>query len=403
MSPPTIPVRAAQADTRGPYDLGVSESDEAPEPGRRAAGGGFRVGALFGIPIYATRAWVVVAFVITYLFQPQAEHYVAGRIGAWSYVIAFFYAVLLYASVVAHELSHSLVAKRFGLPVHRITLHILGGVSEIGEEPPTPRREFAVAAAGPALSLAVGGVAYVAYQGLEQYTVAWVLVQAMAYANLLVGVFNLLPGLPLDGGRVLRAIVWAVTGNPITATRVAARAGQGLAALLMLGALVAFGSGGVDVVFLLWAGMLVGFIWVGANQALLSARLRGRLATISVRGLSRRAIPVAGDLPLSEAIRQAQDAGAGALVVIGPDGIPQALVSEATVAATPEHRRPWTSVADVARSLHPGMRVGADLDGERMVHAMHAHPATEYLVVEVSGEVFGVLAASDVERALASA
>ena len=143
--------------------------------------------------------------------------------------------MLLYASVVAHELSHSLVAKRFGLPVNRITLHILGGVSEIGEEPPTPRREFAVAAAGPALSLVVGGVAYALYQALEPYTVVWVLVQALAYANLLVGVFNLLPGLPLDGGRILRAIVWAVTGNPIAATRVAARAGQGLAGLLMLG------------------------------------------------------------------------------------------------------------------------------------------------------------------------
>ena len=391
----------------GPYDRGVSESGDATAsgPSRRAPGGGFRVGVLFGIPIYATPAWFVVALVITWLFQPRVELYVAGRIGAWSFVIAFLYAVLLYASVIAHELSHSLVAKRFGLPVHRISLHILGGVSEIGEEPPTPRREFAVAAAGPALSLAVGAAAYALYQGLEEYTVVWVLVQALAYANLLVGVFNLLPGLPLDGGRILRAGVWAITSNPITATRVSARAGQGLAVLVILaGVFFAFGRGtSVDLVFLLWAGLLAGFIWVGASQALLSARLRGRLAHMSVRGLSRRAIPVAGDLPLSEAIRQAQNAGAGALVVIGTDGIPHALVSEATVAATPEHRRPWTLVADVARSLHPGMRVAADLDGERMVHAMHAHPATEYLVVEDSGEVFGVLAASDVERALARA
>ncbi len=358
---------------------------------------------LFGIPIYATPAWFFVAIFITVLYQPQVERYVAGRIGGWSYVIAFCYAALLYASVIGHELSHSLVAKGFGLRVNRITLHLLGGVSEIAEEPQTPRREFAVAAAGPALSLAIGGIAYAVQHSIDQYTVVWVLVQGLAYVNLLVGVFNLLPGLPLDGGRVLRSVVWAATRNPLTATRVAARAGQGLAVLIMLAAVVAFGSGRVDIVLLLWAGLLVGFIWVGANQALLSARLRGRLAGMSVRGLSRRAIPVAGDLPLSEAIRRAQEAGAGALVVIGKDGIPQALVSEATVAATPEHRRPWTLVADVARSLQPGMRVGADLDGERMVHAMHAHPATEYLVVEDSGAVFGVLASSDVERALAKA
>jgi Zn-dependent protease/CBS domain-containing protein len=386
----------------------VSESDDAAGRGRRrsGAGTGVRVGVLFGIPIYATPAWFVVALVITWLFQPRIETAVAGDLGGWSYLIAFLYAVLLYASVIAHELSHSLVAKGFGLPVHRISLHILGGVSEIGEEPPTPRREFAVSAAGPALSLVVGGGAYALSQALEPSTVVGVLVQALAYANLLVGVFNLLPGLPLDGGRVVRAAVWAATGNPITATRVAARSGQALAVLVMLaGALVAFGPGSsVDgLLVLLWAGLLAGFIWVGANQALLTARLRGRLTQMSVRGLSRRAIPVASDLPLSEAIRLAQTAGAGALVVVGTDGIPHALVSEATVTATPEHRRPWTLVGDVARSLHPGLRVGADFDGERMVRAMNAHPATEYLVVEDSGEVFGVLAASDVERALASA
>jgi Zn-dependent protease/CBS domain-containing protein len=379
-------------------------SDAAPKV-QREPGQGFRVGRLFGIPIYATPTWFLAAIFITMLWAPRAESEVDGRLGAVSYVVAFLYAVLLFASVLAHELSHSLVAKAYGLPVRRISLHLLGGLSEIEEEPPTPGREFAVAAAGPALSLALGGLALLVHGMLEPGTVSWALVGALWWVNLATGVFNLLPGLPLDGGRVLRALVWAVTRRPVLATAVAARIGQGIAALVIaFGAYLAYLQGsGSGLVFLLWAGLLAGFIWVGANHALLSARLRNRLATLSVRGLARRAIPVRADLPLSEAIRLAQSAGAGAIVVVGPDDLPQALVSEATVAATPDHRRPWTLVSDVARRLAPGMQVRADLGGEPMVQAMHAHPATEYLVVEESGEVFGVLSSADVERALARA
>lgn len=364
-----------------------------------------KVGRLFGIPIYATPAWFLVPIVIAYVFAPGVERAVPG-IGAWSVVVAFVYALLLYASVLLHELSHALVALRFGLPVRRITLHLLGGLSEIEEEPPTPWREFAVAAAGPALSLALGGVGLALGLVLDGGGVLSLLAQGLAWTNLLVGVFNLLPGLPLDGGRILRSGVWAVTRHPHTGTIVAARSGQVLSlVVVVLGAYLATQrTGSTDrVITLLWAGMLAGFIWVGANQSLLSAKLRRRLSVLTVRGLTRRALPVSGDLPLSEAIRQAQQVNAGGLVIVDKYGRPAAVVNEAAVTATPEHRRPWMRVADVARGLSPELEVAADLDGERLVRAMQRNPASEYLVVEPNGDVFGVLATADVERALAHA
>lgn len=389
------------------YDGAVSArlDREVAKPTPRERGNGLKVGRLFGIPIYATPAWFVVPIVISYLFAPNVAAAVPG-IGSWSLVVAFVYALLLYASVLLHELSHALVALRFGLPVRRITLHLLGGLSEIEEEPPTPWREFAVAAAGPALSLALGGVGIALTLVLPDGTVVNLLALGLAWSNILVGVFNLLPGLPLDGGRILRSIVWAVTRRPHTGTVVAARAGQVLAVVVVLIGLY-LASQRTDttnrIVSLLWAGLLASFIWVGAGQSLLAARLRHRLAGLTVRGLTRRAVPVPGDLPLSEAIRQAQQAHAGGLVVVDGNGRPAAVVNEAAVTATPEHRRPWMRVADVSRQLSPELELGADLDGEKLVRAMQRHPATEYLVRESNGDVFGVLAASDVERALVRA
>lgn len=368
-----------------------------------AGGGGLRVGRLFGISIYATPTWFLVPIFITWVFQPGVADAVP-RIGGWSYVVALVFALLLYASVLLHELAHALVALRFGLPVRRITLHLLGGLSEIEEEPQTAWREFAVAASGPVLSLLLGGVGLALTVVLAPTTVAGLLALGLAWSNLLVGVFNLLPGLPLDGGRVLRAGVWAVTGRPHTGTVVAARTGQVLAVLVVAaGALLASqrDGAGPQIVALVWAGLLAGFIWVGATQSLLGARLRRRLSVLTVRGLARRALPVSGDLPLSEAIRQAQQAAAGGLVVIDGHGRPAAVVNEAAVTATPEHRRPWIRVSDVARKLSPELEVAADFDGEKLVRVMQRHPATEYLVVERNGDVFGVLATSDVERALA--
>ncbi|MGH3343511.1 MAG: site-2 protease family protein, partial [Carbonactinosporaceae bacterium] len=112
-------------------------------------------------------------------------------------------------------------------------------------------------------------------------------------------------------------------------------------------------------------------------------------------------VPIPAETPLAEALRQATGAGATGLVVVDPTGRPMALVSEAAVSATPLQRRPWVLVSSVARTLEPGLVVSAELSGEQLVDALRSAPATEYLVVEPSGEIYGVLAATDVERAVA--
>ena len=124
---------------------------------------------------------------------------------------------------------------------------------------------------------------------------------------------------------------------------------------------------------------------------------------LRARALARRTLTVPHDLPLSEAVRRAQDAEAGSIVVLGVDGSVSGIVNEAAVLATPEERRPWVAVSTVARSVEPGLRLPADIAGEPLVRAMQRTPASEYLLMEPDGALFGVLVTEDVDRAFAAA
>lgn len=366
------------------------------------ARGGIVIGRPFGVPVHVTPTWFLVAALITWIFAPSVEAQIPG-IGPWQYAVSLGYAVLLYASVLVHELAHTVVALRGGLPVRRISLYFLGGVSEIEKPSTTPRQEAWIAAAGPLISVVLGITAYGVAQALEPNTVGRLLAEALMVSNILVGAFNMLPGLPLDGGRVLSAAVWKATGRRHTGAIAAAWVGRGVAVLvLFLPAVVGIARGREpDLIDLIWGGLLASFIWFGATQALQVAKLQQRIPGLSARGLTRRAIPVAADTPLAEAMRRAAEAGARNIVVVDGDGQPMALVNEAAALATPEGRRPWVPVADVARRIQPDLVVSAELSGEDLVAAISRLPSSEYLVVEPNGEVYGVLATADVERAVA--
>ncbi|MGN6177261.1 MAG: site-2 protease family protein, partial [Streptosporangiaceae bacterium] len=312
-------------------------------------------------------------------------------------------ALLLFLSVLVHELSHSVVARGFGLPVRRILLYPLGGFSEIEREPPTPGREFLVSAAGPAVSLALAAGGYALYRGIHGGGVLRVLLFQLVIANVLVGVFNLLPGLPLDGGRMLRAGVWKLTGRPGQATVVAAWAGRvlAIAVLVIPLALLAGAGNGIQLFDAVWLAVIAAFMWTGAGQALRATRVRERLPGLQARTLARRAIPIPANLPLAEAIRRADAAQARALVVVDTEDRPIARVNETPVMAPPPPRRPWIEAGALARTIDPGLVLPADLSGMALIEAVRRTPASEYLLVESSGQVFGVLATADLDHAFA--
>ncbi|MFE0738203.1 site-2 protease family protein [Streptomyces sp. NPDC058855] len=389
-------------------------NQDEPKPQRtKEPGGGILMGRPFGVPVYVAPSWFLVAALITWVFGDQIER-VLPELGAARYLVSLFFAVAFYASVLVHELAHTLAALRFRLPVRRIQLQFFGGVSEIEKETETPGREFVLAFVGPLLSLLLAGVFYLSLYAVEPGTVPGVLLAGLMISNLIVAIFNLLPGLPLDGGRMLRAVVWKITGKPMSGTVAAAWVGRALAVGVLVGVPLLTRTGllgnstedisGLDTVTdALLAAILAAIIWTGAGNSLRMARLREHLPELRARSLTRRAIPVEPATPLSEALRRANDAGARALVLVDGTGAPTAIVREAAIAAVPQHRRPWVAVSTLAQDLTDGMRVPAELTGQPLLDHLRACPATEYLVVEETGEIYGVLSTTDVERAFVKA
>jgi Zn-dependent protease/CBS domain-containing protein len=370
-----------------------------PTPPSTVPPGTWVLGNVKGIRLTMRVTWLPIALLLAFGFSA-----VIGRqfpyLGSWRYVAAFAFVVAFTVSILIHELAHALVALAFKIPVTEINLGFFAAGTHIEGDRKSPWEEFSISVVGPIASLLVGGVSLAAARSMDQ-GVAEVALFELAVANLIVGVTNLLPGLPLDGGWVLRAIVWKVSGNPHTGTLVAAWAGRVLAlaviaAPVVLQAVFDREPGVFDFVIAMAVGF---FLWMGSTASLLQARLRRRLPALQVRSLARRAVAVHAGTPISEAIRLAAQAEAGAVVVIDGDGKPHALVNEQAVNAVAPNQHPWTTVGEVATRIGAGHILGVNDTGEEILASLRRTPASEYLVLDTAGGVYGVLATADVERA----
>ena len=383
----------------------MSDPDHAPPDPQRPAPraerppGTFRIGSVAGSDVLVSSSWFVVAALIAFVMAPRVEQAAPG-LGPWKYVAGFMFAVVLYLSVLLHEASHAVMAKHYGFPVTSITLHFLGGMTAIEGESRRPREEFMIAVVGPLTSIAVGAAALALYF-VTPDGLLLLAVEGLAGANLLVGVLNLVPGLPLDGGRVLRSGVWKLTGSMHTGTIVAGWGGRLTAVAAIAYPLAMEPLFGIrpDVLDFVLAGVIALFLWSGATQAMASARIRRKLPALVARDIARRTITVPDDLPLAEAVRRAREAEAGSIVTVTSSGHPVGLVNEAAVLATPDDRRPWVAVSTVSRTLDHGLSLPVTISGEDLILAISRTPAAEYLLLEEDGAIYGVLVTTDVDHA----
>ena len=241
--------------------------------------GSIRIARLLGIDIRIHFSWFLIFFIVV---LSLADSFGAENV-TWSdtksFVIAVIAAVLFFLSVLGHELAHAVVARRFGMDVSSITLFVLGGVANLAKEPPSAISEFLMAAAGPATSIVIGliGIAVAVFTpSLIQSAPALQPIQPVAKyigtINLYLAAFNLLPGFPLDGGRVFRSIVWGILKDRLAATRIAARGGQVVAALLVLaGVVLAFRLDAT--INGLWLAFIAYFLWNAATSTLQQERI----------------------------------------------------------------------------------------------------------------------------------
>lgn len=361
--------------------------------------GTIRIGQIAGVDVLITASWFLIAGLIAVVMAPHVEEVEPG-LGFGKYVAGFAFAVVLYLSVLLHEASHAIMAKHYGHPVSSITLHFLGGMTAIEGESRRPREEFLIAVVGPLTSIAVGLGALLLHL-VTPDGLLLMAVDGLAIANLIVGVLNLIPGLPLDGGRVLKAGVWSLTDNVHKGTLAAGWGGRTVAVAALFWPLAQESVLGVEPEFMdyVLSFVIAAFLWTGATAAMQSARLRRRLPSIIARDLARRTLTVPDDLPVAEAVRRAQEAEAGSIVTVSTAGEPIGIVNEAALLATPEERRPWLAVSTLARTLEKGMTLPASILGEDLIRAITFLPAHEYLLLEDDGSIFGVLSTADVDRA----
>jgi Zn-dependent protease len=354
---------------------------------------------VLGVPLLVQPSWFVFAAFLVVAYGDLLDDR-----GSNGYAAAALFALLLLVSVVLHEVGHCVAARLLDLPVRSISVSFLAGLTEITAMPQTPAREYAVSAAGPMVSLLLTGVATAGTVLSPDDSTIELVLGLVAVANAIITVFNLLPGLPLDGGRILHALLWRLTGDEHGATVTSAQAGR-VVGLVVVPATVCLGiplSGGtVGVVGVLMAAAVGGFVYLGATASLRAARLARRLPGISVARFVRAALPVPADLPLSEAVRRAQERSLHAIVVVDEGGRARALVSEAKVLATAEQQRPWVSVSQLARTVERELVLDPSLAGEDLLAVMARTPASEYLVTDPAGGPPGVLVTQDVTAALA--
>jgi len=268
----------------------------------------FKIGRIFGIDIRIHWSWLAIFFLLLWWLATGFYDDVSAY-SHWSaaerWLASGITTVLFFVSILLHELSHSLVARRLGLPVHSITLFIFGGVSSLKEEPSSPGQEFKMAIVGPLMSFALGiiaaGIALAFWANGSDDTVPGAVAAYLAFINIAVGVFNMLPGYPLDGGRVLRATLWARTDSMLRATRWASRVGTiiafGLMALGVISALAGNWLGGVWFIVIGW------FLRNTSEQAYQQLLYRDTLQGAKVSDIVDRSLEGAPpDIPLSELV-----------------------------------------------------------------------------------------------------
>jgi Zn-dependent protease/CBS domain-containing protein len=239
--------------------------------------GSIRIARLFGIDINIHFSWILIFFLVVLNLADSFPQQFPKWSNEKGLVVAAITAFLFFGSVLAHELAHSLVARRFQMSVSSITLFLLGGVANLRKEPPSAQAEFFMAAAGPATSVVIGliglGVTVILdpRPGLPNAEVFGAIAGYLGLVNLSLAAFNLIPGFPLDGGRVLRSAIWAVSGDRNRATTIAARGGQLVA--LAFGAFVLYELVVVREASGLWLGLIAYFLWNAASATLQQERI----------------------------------------------------------------------------------------------------------------------------------
>ncbi|MDE2767644.1 MAG: site-2 protease family protein [Chloroflexota bacterium] len=308
--------------------------------------------------------------------------------------------LLFFTCIVAHEAAHTVVAVRTGIPVRSIRLFIFGGLAEMGREPDRPSQEFFITVVGPLTSAALGGLFLALGDQLEAASIPAVTARWLGEMNLALAVFNMLPGFPLDGGRILRSIMWAVTGDVVRATRVASFVGSALGAALMAFGLIQFLLLG-GALHSLWISVIGWFLWSAARGGYRDAILRQQLHRYRIRDLLR---PESGAVPSDGTVQEFIERGLyhdrfGLRPVVDAAGKLIGMLEGDDVRDVPLEQRVETQLREIARPVDEMAVVAPDDLLSVVIDKAYETDRRLYFVVE-DGYVLGIVDTVDVVNTL---
>ena len=354
-----------------------------------------KLGKVLGVELGLHYSWFVIAFLI--MFSLVAQFHAVNR--DWSEAVvwssAILTSVLFFAALFAHELSHAMVARARGLPVHKITLFLLGGMAQLEQEPADAATEFWMALAGPLSSAAIGVVLLALARSLGW--IAWTPARTpgiailvwLGYINLALGAFNMIPGFPMDGGRVLRGIAWWITGDADRSTRIAARLGQLVGMVFIaFGIFSFFGGGGFNG---LWFALIGWFVLQSAGASLLQLRVGSTLRGMRVRDVMSRDCPsIDGSMTLQEFVdEQLLKTGRRCFLVVDEQHV-EGLITAQEVRSIERARWPVVSVHEAMKPIDNVHSLSPDAPAMQALETMGSQDVNQLPVV-VDGRLEGIV------------
>ena len=365
---------------------------------------GWRVATIGGVPVYIGRSWPVIALIIVGTFGPS----IASKrpdLGLGAYAVAVGFAVLLLISVFAHEASHAVVATRLGYRVNRVVADLWGGHTAYDATAARPGASALVAIAGPAANALLAVVGWLAMPAVPPGGISYQLVDAIVYTNALVAGFNLLPGLPLDGGFLVDSLVWRITGSRESGLIAAGWCGRAVTVLVVLWLVgLPLLNGQPPDLFNVVLGLFIGsFLWVGATNAIRTGRGSRLLAGIRIDSVWRRAVSLPARASAAQALALRVSGLGGTAVVVEDDGGRAiGLLDDEALRAIPEQSRGSVSVTAVMHQQPDGWVVEATPDESiaAVVMAMQHLGVRAVPVRGRDGRIAGIVLAGDLEAAL---
>ena len=358
-----------------------------------------KIGRIFGIQIGIHVSWLIIAFLMTYSLAVFQFPEIYPRWSSQAYwIVGAATALLFFVSVLVHEVSHAVVAQRFGIQVRDITLFIFGGAAHIESEAKRPRDEALIAAVGPVSSLVLGGLLAVAGSVIGQPQIA-ALVNWLAYVNIALAIFNLIPGFPMDGGRILRALLWAIRGDSFKATRTAAFVGRSFGYLLIaFGVITALEGSGL--LGGLWLALIGWFLSNAAESTVTQMTLERSLRGVRVHEVMDGTPPSVGpNTTVSELVHEHLLRGDGrSFLVTQDEKILAGVVTLTDVQRVPREAWETTRVTDIMTRFTDLATVRPDDPLEKALKVLQEREVGQLPVVQQGREAIGLLTRSGILR-----